>query len=59
MHRVCFSLLRNPVSAKKYYRLYAIYKIPSLRVLDFQKIKQRVRLIRISKFYTRVLVLVF
>jgi hypothetical protein len=29
----------------KYYRLYAIYKMPNLRVLDFQKVglKERIR----------------
>ena len=40
---VCFcSLLRNPVTAKKHYRLYVIHKCPFLRVLDFQRIKQKV-----------------
>ncbi|KAI9029726.1 leucine-rich repeat-domain-containing protein [Phycomyces nitens] len=34
------SLLDNPVTKKQYYRLYVIHKIPSLRVLDFVKIKQ-------------------
>jgi len=33
------SLLRNPVSALKHYRLFTIYKLPQLRVLDFKKIK--------------------
>lgn len=37
-----FSLLGNPVVAKKNYRYYVIHKIPSLRVLDFNRIKQRV-----------------
>ena len=27
----------------KYYRLYTIYKLPNLRVLDFQKIKLKER----------------
>nr|KAG5690028.1 hypothetical protein BaRGS_013378 [Batillaria attramentaria] len=37
------SLLRNPVCAKKHYRLYVIHKLPSLRVLDFQRIRQKER----------------
>lgn len=37
------SLLRNPVTTKKHYRLYIVYKIPQLRVLDFQRIKQKER----------------
>ncbi|XP_048829609.1 U2 small nuclear ribonucleoprotein A' [Brienomyrus brachyistius] len=37
------SLLRNPVTNKKHYRLYVINKIPQLRVLDFQKVKLKER----------------
>ncbi|XP_077981040.1 U2 small nuclear ribonucleoprotein A'-like [Glandiceps talaboti] len=37
------SLLRNPVTSKKHYRLYVINKLPQLRLLDFQKIKLRER----------------
>lgn len=33
------SLLDNPVTKKQYYRLYLIYKLPNLRVLDFNKVK--------------------
>ncbi|XP_078386626.1 U2 small nuclear ribonucleoprotein A' isoform X2 [Cetorhinus maximus] len=33
------SLLRNPVTSKKHYRLYVIHKVPQVRVLDFQKVK--------------------
>ena len=36
------SLLRNPVTNKPHYRLYVINKLPQLKVLDFQRIKQRV-----------------
>jgi U2 small nuclear ribonucleoprotein A' len=36
-------LLDNPVTKKEHYRLYVIYKLPSLRVLDFNKIKQKVK----------------
>ncbi|XP_042583252.1 U2 small nuclear ribonucleoprotein A' [Cyprinus carpio] len=37
------SLLRNPVTNKKHYRLYVINKIPQIRVLDFQKVKMKER----------------
>lgn len=33
------SLVDNPVTDKLHYRLYAIYKIPSLKMLDFQKVQ--------------------
>lgn len=36
-------LLHNPVTAKQHYRLYIIYKLPQLRLLDFQKIKNKER----------------
>ncbi|XP_053320764.1 U2 small nuclear ribonucleoprotein A' [Spea bombifrons] len=32
-------LLRNPVVSKRHYRLYVVYRIPQVRVLDFQKIR--------------------
>ncbi|XP_038075352.1 U2 small nuclear ribonucleoprotein A'-like isoform X1 [Patiria miniata] len=37
------SLLRNPVTSRKHYRLYTIHKIPQIRVLDFRKVRQRER----------------
>jgi len=37
-----FSLMGNPVTAKPYYRLYIINKVPALRVLDFRRIKDKV-----------------
>jgi len=37
------SLLRTPVSKTKHYRLYVIFKIPSLRAFDFQKVKAKER----------------
>lgn len=37
------SLLYNPVTSRPHYRLYLIYKLPQLRLLDFQKIKQKVK----------------
>ena len=37
------SLLSNPVANKQHYRSYIIHKLPSLRVLDFRKVKQKVK----------------
>ncbi|EHY55069.1 U2 snRNP complex subunit [Exophiala dermatitidis] len=37
------SLLENPVTRKEHYRLYLIWAIPSLRFLDFQKVKDAER----------------
>lgn len=37
------SLVGNPVTRRQHYRLYAIHKIPTLKVLDFQKVKQSER----------------
>lgn len=37
------SLVGNPVTRRQHYRLYAINKIPTLKVLDFQKVKQSER----------------
>lgn len=39
----CLSLLNNPVSTKKYYRLYVIHKLPQIRLLDFKKVKLKER----------------
>lgn len=39
----CLSLLHNPVTAKQHYRLYLIYKLPHLRLLDFRKVKTKER----------------
>lgn len=36
-------LIGNPVTKRQHYRLYAINKIPSLKVLDFSKIKDEER----------------
>ena len=36
------SLMDNPVTKKKYYREWVVWKIPSVRVLDFNKIKKTV-----------------
>lgn len=37
------SLVRNPVTNKKHYRLYVAHKIPQVRVLDFQKVRLKER----------------
>lgn len=48
-HLTCFSKLDtlslsgNPVTKRKYYREYVIYKLPQLHVLDFQRIRPRDR----------------
>ncbi|KAE8618370.1 hypothetical protein XENTR_v10009366 [Xenopus tropicalis] len=42
-HLTYISLLRNPVTNKRHYRMYVIYKIPQVRVLDFEKVKQSER----------------
>ena len=38
------ALLHNPVTKRENYRLFVIHKIPSLRVLDFTRIRDKVRL---------------
>jgi len=40
---MCMSLIKNPVTKLKHYRLYVIFKLPSIRVLDFQKVKAKER----------------
>lgn len=40
---ISLSLMRNSVASLKHYRLYTIYKIPSLRILDFKKVKEKER----------------
>lgn len=35
--------LRNNISGRQHYRLYTIHKIPTLKILDFQKVKQSER----------------
>lgn len=42
-HLTSLSLLKNPVSHKKHYRLYVIFKVPQLRTLDFRKIRKKER----------------
>ncbi|KAK9450371.1 leucine-rich repeat-domain-containing protein [Limtongia smithiae] len=37
------TLIDNPVTRKENYRLYVIAKVPSVRILDFQKVKQSER----------------
>ena len=38
------SLLGNPVREKKWYREWLAWRLPGLRVLDFQRIREKVRL---------------
>lgn len=38
-----FWLLNNISSGRQHYRLYTIHKIPTLKILDFQKVKQSER----------------
>lgn len=42
-HLKYISLLGNPVSEKKWYREWLAWRIPGLRVLDFQRIRDKVR----------------
>jgi len=42
-HLETLVLTGNPVTQKPHYRLYAIYKIPSLQVLDYQRVKLKER----------------
>lgn len=37
------SLMGNPVTEKKWYREWLAFRIPSLRVIDFQRIRDKVR----------------
>ena len=37
------SLLGNPVREKKWYREWLAWRVPNLRVLDFQRIRDKVR----------------
>ena len=39
----CLCLLNNPIATKKHYRQYIIFKIPTVRILDFRKVKLRER----------------
>lgn len=37
------SLMQNPITAKQHYRLYIIFKLPQIRLLDFRKVKLKER----------------
>ena len=37
------SLLENPIVMEKNYRLFVIHRLPTLRMLDFRKVKLKVR----------------
>ena len=43
-------LLDNVVTKLKNYRLYVIYKLPKLRILDFQRVTKKEREEAIKKF---------
>lgn len=47
------SLLHNPVVTRRNYREYVIHKFPSLRVLDFKKVKDKERAEAKALFRTR------
>jgi len=42
-HLHTLSLTRNPVSLAEHYRLFAIYNIPTLRFLDFNRVRDKER----------------
>lgn len=48
------SLIGNPVRDKKWYREWLAWRIPSLRVLDFQRIRDKVRVTRFSSAAARI-----
>ncbi|VEN64727.1 unnamed protein product [Callosobruchus maculatus] len=37
------SLMFNPITAKQHYRLYIVYKLPQIKLLDFRKIRMKER----------------
>eukprot|EP00842_Homolaphlyctis_polyrhiza_P002464 jgi/Hompol1/3218/HPOL_001536-RA len=37
------ALLDNPVALKRYYRLYVIHRCPSVRILDFRRVREKER----------------
>jgi U2 small nuclear ribonucleoprotein A' len=43
-HLQYLSLLGNPAREKKWYREWLAWRIPGLRVIDFQRIRDKVRL---------------
>ncbi|CAB3366137.1 Hypothetical predicted protein [Cloeon dipterum] len=47
------SLLHNPVTARPHYRLYLIFKLPNLKLLDFRKVKLKERKEAESLFKSR------
>lgn len=44
------SLLDNPVCKKENYRLYVIHRLPTLKLLDFSKVKQKERAAAAHKY---------
>jgi U2 small nuclear ribonucleoprotein A' len=48
LHTLC--LLDNPVVSKKHYRLYLIHRCPSIKLLDFQKVREKERMEALQLF---------
>ena len=40
---LCCSLLQNPVTRIKHYRLYVVHILPGLKNLDYQRVKPKER----------------
>lgn len=43
-HLKILSLINNPIQEKPHYRYYVIFKLPQLKLLDFNKIKRKERI---------------
>jgi U2 small nuclear ribonucleoprotein A' len=43
------SLMANPVREKKWYREWLAWRLPALRVIDFQRIRDKVRISKIAE----------
>lgn len=52
-HLQYLSLLGNPVREKKHYREWLAWRLPNLRVLDFQRIREKVRLNKLAVFFLK------
>lgn len=51
------SLMGNPVAQKPNYRLHLIARVPSLKVIDFVKVKPRVRSLSSPFFFFLLLII--
>ncbi|KAI8925961.1 leucine-rich repeat-domain-containing protein [Entophlyctis helioformis] len=43
-HLETLSLIDNPVALKKHYRAYVLHRCPSVRILDFRRVREQERL---------------